>query len=199
MSLCLRDAPRNCVTQPLTFLLFPVRSVGPCLDATAGSPFTIQPVTTLLAPSRTFTMYAPLQGVVGLLCRLRHPDHALAFSRLWSWLAARDRSRGQDFPPSTRTDDRTVSCLLHAGWLGDNTSGVRRPDALHRTVLVQVIQPFAPVLVTTLTRRFLASAWVQGSTRGRVTAGSQCSWSAGFSPYPVPPGNASRSTLTPLS
>ena len=61
---------------------FPVWSVGPCLEATAGIPFTIRSVTSLLLPWRTFALYIPLQDIVWLLCRLRLPQRPLAFSRL---------------------------------------------------------------------------------------------------------------------
>src|SRR3954447_23267044 len=43
---------------------FPVGSVGPCLEATAGIPFTIRPVTSLLLPWRTFALYIPLQDIL---------------------------------------------------------------------------------------------------------------------------------------
>src|SRR5262249_50399148 len=129
---------------------------------------------------------------------LRHPDRSLAFSRLWSWLATRDRDSGQDFPPSPCTDERAVSCLLHAGWVGDNTSDARRSDALHRTVLVQVIQPLHLFFVTTLTQVSRVSMGPGFDSQPR-SARRWCSLSAGFPPYPLPRGNAGRSTLTPLS
>ena len=43
---------------------FPVWSVGPCLEATAGIPFAIRPVTSLLLPWRTFALYIPLQDLL---------------------------------------------------------------------------------------------------------------------------------------
>ena len=66
-------------------------------------------------------MYAPLQGVVGLLCRLRHPSRTPAFWRLWSWLVSRDSHAVSDFPNANVTDDRTVSGLRHAGWFLETT------------------------------------------------------------------------------
>src|SRR5262249_60335231 len=50
MAFCLRDAPASRFTRPPTYLLFPVRSVNSCLDVTAGTPFTIRSLTTLLFP-----------------------------------------------------------------------------------------------------------------------------------------------------
>jgi hypothetical protein len=68
---------------------FPVWSVGPFLEATAGTPFTILSVTSLLLPWRTFTRCIPLQDIIWLLCRLRLPQRPLAFSRLQASLGSR--------------------------------------------------------------------------------------------------------------
>jgi hypothetical protein len=107
---------------------------------------------------RTFTLSVPLQDSIWLLCRLRHPSRSLAFSRLSAWLVPGTEAAVKDFPHSAGTDDRTLSGLLHAGWLGDNTVDVRRSNALHHTILVPVIQPLHRSSITALTRRFLASA-----------------------------------------
>ncbi len=95
---------------------FPVRSVGPCLEATAGIPFTIRSVTSSLLPWRTFALYIPLRDIVWLLRRLRLPQRSLAFSRLQAWLISRCGDNLVDFPSSEARDDRTFSCLLYAGW-----------------------------------------------------------------------------------
>jgi hypothetical protein len=95
---------------------FPVWSVGPCLEATAGIPFTIRPVTSLLLPWRTFAVYISLQDIIWLLRRLRLPQRPLAFSRLQAGLVLRCRDDLVDFPSSEAKDERTFSCLLHAGW-----------------------------------------------------------------------------------
>src|SRR5215469_4123640 len=50
MSVCPRDAPRSQVAWPSTDRHFPVRPVDSCLEVTAGTPFTIRPVTSLLLP-----------------------------------------------------------------------------------------------------------------------------------------------------
>src|SRR4051794_36530664 len=50
------------------------------------------------------------------LRRLRLPQRPLAFSRLQAWLVSRCRVNLVEFPSSEARDDRTFSCLLHAGW-----------------------------------------------------------------------------------
>jgi hypothetical protein len=77
---------------------FPVRSVGPCLEATAGTPFTIRSVTSWLLPWRTFTLYIPLQDIMGLLRRLRRPQRPLAFSRLQAWVGIQVQKQPCGFP-----------------------------------------------------------------------------------------------------
>ena len=123
---------------------FPVWSVGPCLEATAGTPFTILSVTSLLLPWRTFTLYIPLQDIIWLLRRLRLPQRPLAFSRLQAWLVSRCRDNLVDFPSSEARDDRTFSCLLHAGW----SSGQR---GLGGGSLTPATLPFGPGVLATST------------------------------------------------
>ena len=127
-------------------LLFPVRSVNSCLEVTAGTPFAIRSVTSSLLPG------GPSPGLPHDRIALGYYAASVLLSARWhsrvcwpDWLSGADTT-AEEFPHSASTDDRTRSGLLHAGWIGDNTSGVRKPDALPHTVLVPVIQPLAPVL-----------------------------------------------------
>jgi hypothetical protein len=151
MSLCLRDAPRKPHYTVLDISAFPCEVCWLLFGGNGGQSLHHTLRYVVAAPWRTFTLSGPLQTGLWLLRRLRPPQRSLAFSRLLARLASVGRNNAVDFPSSILTDDRTVSCLLHAGWIGDNTFGVRKPKAHHRTVLVQVIQPLHLFLVTTLT------------------------------------------------
>jgi hypothetical protein len=104
----------------------------------------------------------------------------------------------QEFSSSVIPDDRTLSCLPHAGWYWRqhvcSSEGKRPPPYL----LVQVIQPLHLFWVTTLTQVSLVSIG-SGFDTQPLSAGSWCSLSAGFPPDPLPGDNAGCSTLTPLS
>ena len=178
---------------------FPVRSVGPCLEATAGIPFTIRSVTSWLLPWRTFALYIPLQDIIWLLRRLRLPQRPLAFSRLRAWLVSRCRDDLVDFPSSEARDDRTFSCLLHAGW----SWGQR---GLGGGPLTPATLPFGPGVKATSTcrfsrrsRRFLSSAWVQDWSVDHFVASSAELLSAGSTPRCLPSIDACCVALMPLS
>jgi len=178
---------------------FPVWSVGPCLEATAGIPFTIRPVTSLLLPWRTFALYIPLQDIIWLLRRLRLPQRPLAFSRLQSGLVLRCRNDLVDFPSSEAKDERTFSCLLHAGWSWGQRS-------LGGGSLTPTTLPFGPGVLATSTcwfsrrsHRFLSSAWVQGWSVNHVVASSAELLSAGSIPRCLPSIGACCVALMPLS
>ena len=91
-------------------------------------------------PGRTFTMSCPFQSGIGLLCRLRPPTRALAFSR------PPHRGRAAWEFPSSRVNDviATRSCLLYAGWIRDNAGRFGTRPAPHHPILGRVVQPLAP-------------------------------------------------------
>ena len=124
---------------------FPVGSVGPCLEATAGIPFTIRPVTSLLLPWRTFALYIPLQDIIWLLRRLRLPQRPLAFSRLQSGLVLRCRDDLVDFPSSEARDIGPLAACSTPGGLGDNAVWEGDPSRPPPYLLVQVSKPLPPV------------------------------------------------------
>ena len=115
---------------------FPVWSVGPCLEATAGTPFTIRPVTSLLLPWRTFTLYIPLQDIIWLLRRLRLPQGPLAFSRLQSGLDA-ETTLWISQVPKQKTIGPLAACSTPGG-LGDNAVWEGDPSRPPPYLLVQV-------------------------------------------------------------
>jgi len=183
---------------PRQFCNFPVRSVDSCFDATAGTPFAILSVAMSLlpgGPSPWTPHYRASFGYYAASAILPARWHFRVCCAGWS---PGTDTAVEDFPHSPCPDDRTRSCLLHAGWIGDNAFGVRRPNALHRTVLVQVIQPLHLFCVTALTQVSHVSIGSGFDTQPR-SARSRCSLSAGFPPYPLRKDNAGRSTLTSLS
>src|SRR5262245_19982294 len=108
MSLCPRDAPRNQVAWPSTsafpcevcWLLFQGHG-GHHLHhaARAAEPFSW----------RAFAVSAPLQDSVWLLCRLRHPDRTLAFSRPWAHAPQVKRCRTSQIP-FVQTTEPVAAC-----------------------------------------------------------------------------------------
>jgi hypothetical protein len=152
---------------------FPVGSVGPCLEATAGIPFTIRSVTSWLLPWRTFTMYIPLQDIIWLLRRLRLPQRPLAFSRLQAGLVSRCRENLVDFPSSEARDNRTFSCLLHAGWSwGQRGLGGGSLTPATLPFWSRCISHFHLLVLTTLTQISFVS--MGPGLVGEPRCGSQC-------------------------
>jgi hypothetical protein len=198
MSWCPRDAPGGHVTWHPTYLHFPVRPVDSCLEAAAGNPFAILSAASLLlpgGPSPCLPHYRIAFGYYAASVLLSARWHSRVCRPGWP---PGTEVAVQEFPHSPCTDDRALSCLPHAGWISDNTSGVRRPDANHRAILAQVCQPLHLFLVTALAQVPRVSIGPGFDTQP-PSAGSWCSLSAGFPPRPVPQGDAGRSTLTPLS
>jgi len=186
------------LTRSSTDLHFPVRPLGSCLDAAASNPFAMRPLCHECypdGPSPCPVHYRPALGYYAASDILPARWHFRVCCAGWS---PGTDTAVEDFPHSPCPDDRTRSCLLHAGWIGDNAFGVRRPNALHRTVLVQVIQPLHLFCVTALTQVSHVSIGSGFDTQPR-SARSRCSLSAGFPPYPLRKDNAGRSTLTSLS
>ena len=60
-----RDAPGSQVAWPSTYLHFPVRSVDSCLEVTAGTPFIIHSVTSLLLPGGPSPCTLPYRASFG--------------------------------------------------------------------------------------------------------------------------------------
>ena len=110
----------------------------PCLP----SPLKQKEVCVLVHSSwRTFTMSGPLQPGPGLLRRLRPPVRTLAFSRPTHMGKA-----AWEFPNSNARDiSVTRSCLLYAGWTGNNTCPSDNRQAHHLPILGRVSQPLSPV------------------------------------------------------
>jgi hypothetical protein len=172
LSLCPRDAPGCHLTWHPSYLLFPVRPVDSCLDVTAGTPFTILSVTSFLLPggpspctphySASFGYYAAALLTAHWHFRVCHPG----------WSPSADPAV-QDFPSSEVRDDRTFSCLLHAGWAWEQR-GLGGESLTPATLpfWFRCKSHFHLLVLTTLTRRFLASAWVQDWSVNRLMAGS---------------------------
>jgi hypothetical protein len=104
-----------------------------------------------------------------------------------------------DFPSSEAKDERTFSCLLHAGW----SWGQR---GLGGGSLTPTTLPFGPGVLATSTcwfsrrsHRFLSSAWVQGWSVNHVVASSAELLSAGSIPRCLPSIGACCVALMPLS
>ena len=135
---------------------FPVRSVDSCFDATAGSPFTMRPVTPRLSPGgpspclshyRTAFGYYAASDIRPARWHFRAPGTHVPAGKA-----------AEDFPHSAGTDGRTRSCLLHAGWLVTTrlTFGNQTPSSV--PFWSRCVSRLHLFFVTTLTRRFLTSA-----------------------------------------
>jgi hypothetical protein len=127
MSLCPRDAPANRVTRPPTSA-FPCEVCWLLFGCNGGR-----------SASRPLCRCCSLAGLHHVRSITdRHwatmppPTSVLHVGIFTSVVRVGlpGQQRRTDFPHSVRTDGRTFSCLLHAGWTGDNTLRVRRPNAL---------------------------------------------------------------------
>jgi hypothetical protein len=118
-------------------------------------------------------MYIPLQDIIWLLRRLRLPQRPLAFSRLQSGLVLRCRDDLVDFPSSEVKDDRTFSCLLHAGWSwGQRGLGGGSLTPATLPFWSRCISHFHLLVLTTLTQISFVS--MGPGLVGEPRCGSQC-------------------------
>ncbi len=132
MSLCPRDAPRKPRCVALDMSAFPGEVCWFLFRCNGGRSAPRTVVMSLFpgGPSPCPVRYRPALGYYAASDIRPARGHSDA---CWPGWTPGTGNAVSDFPHSARTDGRTFSCLLHAGWVGDNTSGVRRPDALHRT------------------------------------------------------------------
>jgi len=115
-------------------------------------------------------------------------------------LVSRCRDNLGDFPSSEARDDRTFSCLLHAGWSwGQRGLGGETLTPATLPFWSRCMSHFHLLVLTTLTRRFLSSAWVQGWSVNRFVASSAELLSAGSIPRCLPSIDACCVALMPLS
>jgi hypothetical protein len=118
-------------------------------------------------------MYIPLQDIIWLLRRLRLPQRPLAFSRLQAGLVSRCRENLVDFPSSEARDNRTFSCLLHAGWSwGQRGLGGGSLTPATLPFWSRCISHFHLLVLTTLTQISFVS--MGPGLVGEPRCGSQC-------------------------
>jgi hypothetical protein len=152
-------------------------------------------------PWRTFTISLPLQQgcrayARWLLPSLRPPLRPLAFSR-----PALAGKAVREFPYSKARDVKaTLSCLLYAGRIRDNTCRSHNRQAPRLPVLGQVYQPLTPVLLHDASnagssRQHRSQDWLVN----RLWLAVAKLLSASFRPRGLPTPNACRLILAPLS
>ncbi len=165
---------------------------------------------------RTFTMSLPLQqGIraypqwvythwvysLRLLRRLRPPLRPLAFSRpLCTGKAVREFPNSKAGNVIAPKCIATLSCLLYAGWIRDNTRRTYNRRAPHHPILGQVYQSLSPV------RRYDASNADFSRQHRSQDWSVNCLWlaeaellSASFRPKGLPTPHSCRLVLVPLS
>jgi hypothetical protein len=144
---------------------------------------------------RSFTMSRPLQPGVGLLRRLCHPSHTLAFSRPLT------RQGGVGLPKfrDARRIEIPLGACCRPGAYGTTYRHRRPVGTRHHPLLGQVYQPLSPV------RFHGPSSQVSLVTIGIRSGRSTVLWlqvaellSLGFAPSRVPLVNARQLDLTPL-
>jgi hypothetical protein len=164
----------------------------PCLP----SPLMQKRVCVLVHSSwRTFTMSRLLQPGFRLLRRLRPPVRTLAFSR-----PTHVGKAAWEFPNSNARDiSVTRSCLLYAGWTGNNTCRSHNRQARHLPILGRVCQPLSPVPLhdayTGSFRQPRSQDWSVNHLRLAVAE----LLSAGFRPQGLPIPDACCVVLVPSS
>ena len=143
-------------------------------------------------------MYAPLQGVLWLLCRLRHPTRTPAFSRPGNRQYSHWVKRFRTSPlPLLQTIEPVAARSTPGGLVTTRLAfGNQTPSTVPFGPGDSAVAPVIPNGAHTQVSRVSIGS---GFDTQPPTAGSRCSLSPGFPPYPVPQDNAGCSTLTPLS
>jgi hypothetical protein len=144
---------------------------------------------------QTFTLSGPLQPGLWLLRRLRPPFRTLAFSR-----PAKAGQAVWEFPNSNARDiSATRSCLLYAGWSGNNACWSINHQAHHLPILGRVFQPLSPVTLHDAYTGSLRQLRPQDWSVNRLRLAVAELLSAGFRPRRLPSVDACCVVLAPLS